>query len=406
MNCVVTSPPYWGLRDYGMAAQIGLEPSVEAYIEELVGVFREVRRVLRDDGTLWINMGDAYYSPRVRGGVGMHSTINGQGSQLASRDAQRAHNSRKQQTNSGSLQANAANRRRGIAGLKPKDLIGLPWMLAFALRDDGWYLRQDIIWCKPNPMPESARDRCTKSHEYLFLFSKRERYYFDQEAILEPVSLGIQLRMGQDIENQSGSLRAHAGAKSNGPMKAMTRKIPAGWTQGTRPASIIRRTSDNFRRENSKRANVIVPGESHGTHRATRKDSTYSLEVRNKRSVWTIPTAAFKDAHFATFPPALVEPCILAGTKLDGMVLDPFAGAGTVGLVAQRLQRDALLIELNPDYAQMALRRIRDDAPLLADVRCTGSRVATPASESGPRTAHSTAPVSAPLFSGGQGETT
>lgn len=215
--------------------------------------------------------------------------------------------------------------------------MGIPWRLAFALQDDGWYLRQDIIWHKPNPMPESTRDRCTKSHEYLFLLSKSPRYYYDQDAIKEPVALSSITRMAQDLEQQHGSDRVPG--KANGPMKA------------------VRSKRNSFKRDDSKREQPI-PGQSLGTHRPDREESGYPLDTRNKRSVWTVPTQGFKGAHFATFPPDLIRPCILAGAPRGGVVLDPFGGAGTTSLVSMQEGRKSIICELNPEYAEMARRRI------------------------------------------------
>jgi DNA modification methylase len=298
VHCVVTSPPYFGLRDYGCEGQIGLEATPQAFVDEIVEVFRKVRRVLRDDGTLWLNLGDSYANDTKWGGSssGKHVTAFHGDSGIG--------------------------RRRHMTGLKSKDLIGIPWRAAFALQADGWYLRQDIIWSKPNPMPESVRDRCTKAHEYLFLLSKSERYYYDADAIAEPA-------LGRERFNGSPTYAAND-------------------------------------RKDAGRRNVE------------------SADIRNKRSVWTVAVGdprrwlahqaqrpasqPFGEAHFATFPPALIEPCILAGCPVGGTVLDPFGGAGTTGLVADRLQRDAILIELNPAYADMAQRRIVGDAPLFADV--------------------------------------
>lgn len=287
----VTSPPYFGLRDYGHDGQIGLEATPDAYIAKLVEVFREVRRVLRDDGTLWLNIGDSYAANRgyqvPDGKVG--DVGNSKGSKVPD-------------------------------GLKPKDLIGIPWMLAFALRADGWYLRQEIIWAKPNPMPESVTDRCTKSHESIFLLAKSEKYYFDAGAIKEPSSgwNGSQFHTGKTAEHQLGR-------------------------------SQIRSKRDSFKRDDSKRAEVI-PGQSVGTHRPDRDDGEWDTENRNKRSVWTVPTKPFKGSHFAVFPPALIEPCILAGAPTGGVVLDPFYGSGTTGQVAQALGRQYIGCELNPAY--------------------------------------------------------
>ncbi len=255
----VTSPPYFGLRDYGHDGQIGLEQTPEAFVSELVAVFREVRRVLRDDGTLWLNLGDSY----------------GQGKQLR----------------------------------------GIPWRVAFALQADGWYLRSDIIWHKPNPMPESVTDRPTKSHEYLFLLAKSERYYYDADAIREP----------------------HAEVSINR----------------------VRRPFHLSEHVEGRAVNTPEDG-----------DMSRFLHPngRNRRSVWTVPTSPFKGAHFATFPPDLIEPCIKAGSKAGDVVLDPFGGAGTTGLVSDRLGRDAILCELNPRYAELAADRLRADGGMLIDV--------------------------------------
>lgn len=280
----VTSPPYYGLRDYGVDGQIGIESTPQAYIERLVGVFREVRRVLRDDGTLWINIGDSY--------------------------------------------AGSGKGRDGYFGeLKRKDLMGVPWMLAFALRADGWYLRQDIIWHKPNPMPESVKDRCTKSHEYIFLLSKSSRYYFDGDAIAEPISESTKKRLSQKVEDQAGSVRAYG--KTNGPMKACAPRY------GGRKYTA---TPDVFYR--------------------TKSGNMYELRPkRNKRSVWTVSTKPFKDAHFAVYPDTLVLPCILAGSRNGGTVLDPFIGSGTTAEVAHRLGRDCIGIDINPEYAPLIRKR-------------------------------------------------
>lgn len=412
VHCVVTSPPYWGLRDYGTAkweggdagcdhsairrnhngekqetsagtsrdriigrdchcgatridSQLGLEPDFNAYVAAMVEVFREVRRVLRKDGTLWLNLGDSY-----SGGGGF------------SPDAPSNQNGSKQ-TTQGSREYKG---RQPAAGLKPKDLCGIPWRVAFALQADGWYLRQDIIWSKPNPMPESVTDRCTKAHEYLFLLTKAPRYFYDAEAIAEDIT-------------------GHARGSGN----------------------------HSYRYDGMN---------GHETKQGLLKISNTVYPSRNKRSVWEVTTAPFSEAHFATFPPALIEPCIKAGTSERGCcsqcgapwvrqinkttefrggsgaagrtaedanasgkwagkqygtniklgpcvstetlgwspscqcaadtipctVLDPFAGAGTTGLVADRLQRNAILIELNPAYAEMGKRRITDDAPLFAAV--------------------------------------
>ncbi len=367
VHCVVTSPPYFGLRDYGMAGQIGLEETPAAFVAAMVGVFREVRRVLRDDGTCWLNLGDSYAGSW--GGQGHRVTD----SDDASWHGSQIKNHPKRASGTGSIRQ---------PGLKPKDLIGIPWRVAFALQADGWYLRQDIIWHKPNPMPESVTDRCTKAHEYLFLLSKSARYHYDAEAIAEP---------------HGGTERPNFDGKSG-----------------------------------------ILPKGSY-----EQKDRCgNSGDTRNRRSVWTVATQPFSEAHFATFPPDLIEPCIKAGCPKDccakcgapherqvergpshyelmgklpgttrndsapgswgqtrtangtvpslraasvkqlgcspscscdaglarGVCLDPFGGAGTTGLVADRLGRDAILIELNPAYAAMAQARIRADSTLFANV--------------------------------------
>lgn len=327
VNCCVTSPPYFGLRDYGHAAQIGLEDTPEAFVAEIVAVFRDVRRVLRDDGTLWLNLGDSYAGSW--GAQGHRVT----GSDDPSWHSSQIKNHPKRASKTGSIRQ---------PGLKPKDLIGIPWRVAFALQADGWFLRQDIIWSKPNPMPESVQDRCTKAHEYLFLLSKSPRYHFDAGAIAEPLSAASVSRLSQDLDRQVGSERVPG--KTNGTMKAVAR-------------------SGNKERK---------PGSSRGCPENSGSNVCGSVpwegSSRNRRSVWTVATQPFKDAHFATFPPELIEPCIKAGCPDGGMVLDPFGGAGTTGLVADRHGRNAVLIELNPEYAAMARARINGDAPLFADV--------------------------------------
>jgi len=284
----VTSPPYWGLRDYGVEGQLGLERTPGEYVERMVGVFREVRRVLRDDGTLWLNLGDSYTSTTASGGQNCFSSstlTNGKGM----RDPKRT------LTN----------------GLKPKDLVGIPWRVAFALQADGWYLRQDIIWHKPNPMPESVRDRCTKAHEYIFLLSKQARYYYDNDAIAEESIHAGEVRDYTRNPNQ----------KNNNVDPVLMRTRPKG------------------------RVMIVT-------------------DTRNRRSVWSVATQPFSEAHFAVFPPKLIEPCILAGCPEGGTVLDPFCGSGTTGMVALRHGRRFIGIELNAEYVDMAHRRIQGDMPL------------------------------------------
>jgi DNA modification methylase len=293
VHCCVTSPPYWGLRDYGVDGQLGLEKTPEEYTEKMTAVFREVRRVLRPEGTLWLNLGDSYAGSGMGGANYPESA------------------SEKQLSNTGSTTCKG---RGGYVapGLKPKDLCGIPWRVAFALQADGWYLRQDIIWHKPNPMPESVTDRCTKAHEYIFLMSKSQRYYYDAEAVKEPFA---DERMGNP--KGGGQYSVGSGRNDNGALKT------GKWNED---------------------------GKATG---------------RNCRSVWTVATHPYKEAHFATFPPDLIEPCILAGCPEGGTVLDPFFGSGTTGLVCSRLNREYIGIELNGEYVEMAKRRIEGDAPLL-----------------------------------------
>ncbi|QBQ11121.1 MULTISPECIES: site-specific DNA-methyltransferase [unclassified Pseudomonas] len=328
----VTSPPYYGLRDYGVEGQIGLEETPAEFIGRLVEVFREVRRVLRDDGTAWVNMGDSYAGSRC-GGNSQSTTGVGRDESVTAAKARRTAASRRRDNES------VPRSDYAVPGFKPKDMMGMPWRLAFALQDDGWYLRQDIIWHKPNPMPESVRDRCTKAHEYIFLLSKSAKYYYDQAPILEPCSPNTHNRLSQDVLSQIGSERANGGAKSNGNMKAVARKSNGvGWGHGTDSEERARgRIKDN---DSMNPALAVMPTE------------------RNKRSVWTVPTHSFKGAHFATFPPDLIRPCVLAGAPLGGIVLDPFGGAGTTAVVAMQEGRRSILCELNPEYAAMAERRI------------------------------------------------
>ncbi len=317
----VTSPPYFGLRDYGHAGQLGLEQTPDEYIAAMVEVFRCVRDVLADDGTLWLNIGDSYASRPNGPKASTYTNLHGEGAaKYRDQHAQRS---------AGTPE-----------GLKHKDLIGIPWMLAFALRADGWYLRQDIIWHKPNPMPESVADRCTKSHEYLFLLSKGPRYFFDNEAIKEPAAASSLVRWSQDLEQQAGSARVPG--KANGPMKAVG---------GSRRNSFARTTKDSAGQHGQKPQ--FRPG---------REDIEYGGETRNRRSVWTVATRPYKGAHFATFPPALIEPCIRAGSQAGDIVLDPFMGSGTTAAVALQHGRQYLGCELNPDYEPLQRERIEASA--------------------------------------------
>ena len=278
----VTSPPYYGLRDYGgEASQIGMEQSPEEYIQQLVEVFRLVRDVLTDDGTLWVNIGDSYYNYRSDGNYPK---------QTVSKTRQ-------------DLPTKTPVRGNKLEGLKSKDLIGIPWMLAFALRADGWYLRQDIIWHKPNPMPESVQDRCTKAHEYIFLLSKNKNYYFNNEAIKEPAKdWGTRDRSNGKYHNPGSGLVPHSGL-------------------------------------------------------------TKSYERKNKRSVWSVTKKPYKGAHFATFPPDLIEPCILAGSEPGDIILDPFMGSGTTAMVAKQHGRYYMGCELHEDYGELIKNRVPEEQP-------------------------------------------
>ena len=280
VQCVVTSPPYWGLRDYGVDGQIGLEKTPQEYVSKLVALFREVKRVLKDDGTVWCNLGDSYVSsPAGNFGENMPAPADG-----------------------GRYRENKP--KMNYDNLKPKNLVGIPWRVAFALQADGWYLRQDIIWHKPNPMPESVTDRCTKAHEYIFLLSKNKKYYYDAENIKEKSF------------SQPGTAGSWDGNRDFG--------LPNGQARFAKPN--LGGSSDGF---------------------------------RNKRSVWSINTQPFPEAHFAVFPQKLIEPCILAGSKKGDIILDPFSGAGTTAVMAGKYKRQWIGIELNEDYLEIAKKRIK-----------------------------------------------
>lgn len=324
VQCCVTSPPYFGLRDYGADGQLGLEETPDAFVQNIVGVFREVRRVLAGDGTLWLNLGDSYANDGKWGGSSGGKHV---------RELQGA---------------GGPGRGKKTTGLKPKDLIGIPWRVAFALQADGWWLRQDIIWSKPNPMPESVQDRCTKAHEYIFMFSKAPRYHYDAAAIRNPPSAALLQQVRDGYDGSDTKDYAHGAAQSASDTK---KRIVAGARKKLDKQRGHGRRHDGFndRWDAMSREEQLALGS-------------------NKRSVWEVATKPFSGAHFATFPPDLIEPCILAGCPTDGTVLDPFGGAGTTGLVADRLGRNAILIELNPEYAQMARSRIVSEAPLFAEV--------------------------------------
>ncbi|GHT62775.1 methyltransferase [Bacteroidia bacterium] len=293
IDCCITSPPYFGLRDYNVKGQIGLEDTPAAYVERLMEVFNQVRRVLKPSGTFWLNIGDSYAgSGRGKG------DINQKGVQPKA-----------------SFIGDKFNKPYKLDGYKNKDLIGIPWMLAFALRESGWYLRQEIIWHKPNPMPESVRDRCTKSHESLFLLTKQPKYYFNHEEMLEPA--------------------IYDGRKN-----------------------LVKKPSQKYLQENTG-----VPVQTLSKAGGERWRVVNGQFVRNKRDVWTVSTRPFKGAHFATFPPDLIKPCVLAGCTVDGIVLDPFFGAGTTGLVAKQSGRNYIGVDLNAEYGKIAEERLQKDCP-------------------------------------------
>lgn len=345
VQCCVTSPPYFGLRDYGVQAThwpaisyatlggvvdvpamdccLGLEATPDAFVGHLVDVFRGVRDLLADDGVCWLNLGDSYAGSNA--GAGDTSSRNK--SQEASRGL----------------------RSRASLKVAAKNLLGIPWQVAFALQAGGWYLRQDIIWSKPNPMPESVTDRCTKSHEYLFLLSKSERYYFDADAIKEAAVGGL--------------------AGNTQPTKAARAYTEGASEQRTAVglhdyADRQRSKRDSFKRDDSKRAQVI-PGQSVGTHLSDRDESEWDVERRNKRSVWEVATQPYSGAHFATFPPKLIEPCIMAGSRAGDVVLDPFFGSGTTGQVSERLGRRWIGCELQEKYAPLHAERTGQSSLML-----------------------------------------
>jgi len=326
VDCVVTSPPYWGLRDYGVAGQLGLEPTLGEHLETMVGVLREVRRIMKPEATLWLNYGDCYAT-----------TPNGR----SAADTKAAGNDDR------TFRDKPFSTIQGV--LKPKDLCMVPNRLAIALQEDGWWVRSEIIWAKPNPMPESIKDRPATAHEKIFLMSKAPRYFYDAEAVRMPAAESSEARWAQDIEAQEGSARANGGAKTNGPMKAV------GGPDKQRGHGRRHQGFDD-------RWDAMPKAEQQASGRSLRNYEPQPVDL------WEIATQPFSEAHFATFPPELAARCIKAGCPVGGTVLDPFGGAGTTGLVADRLQRNAILIELNPEYIAIARRRIEGDAPLLCEV--------------------------------------
>jgi DNA modification methylase len=327
VDCCITSPPYWGLRDYGIAGQLGLEKTPEEYVDRMVSVFDEVKRVLRPEGTLWLNLGDSY-NGSGKGGNTEHSKWKDFVGNIYREKA-----------------AMPKTKKTYVVGLKPKDLVGIPWLVAFALRSAGWYLRSDIIWAKPNCMPESVTDRPTRSHEYIFLLSKSAKYYYDHEAIKEPALY--------DVDGTGTAAKKARQKESN-------KSMPTGRVAGIRPAGFKDAEEMNGKhgdkqRGHSRRHN----GFNDRWDKMTREEQCTGM--RNKRDVWTVSTAQFPDAHFATFPEQLITPCVLAGCPKDGIVLDPFMGAGTTALVAKSHGRKYIGFELNPEYIRIAENRLKKE---------------------------------------------
>lgn len=373
VQCCVTSPPYWGLRSYLPAGhadkhlEIGSEPTVEAWVQTMVEVFREVRRVLRDDGTLWLNLGDSYagsWGAQSREHAGKHASI------VSALSANQVKASQIRESGTGSLGR--------TPGLKPKDLIGQPWRVAFALQDDGWWLRQEIIWAKKNPMPESIRDRFTKAHEHVFLLSKSERYYFDFDAVQEPVEGGAHARRpayktpdGWDTrtgEGGHGSFHAEGRENGSAPQGVGHRQGPPGNPAPTPKAALG--TSGNDGAYSDGKSERMGRGAGWRNKNNASFDEAMNVmpTTRNPRTVRWLASEPFKGAHFATYPPELIRPFVLAGCPPGGTVLDPFGGSGTTGLVADQEGRDAILIDLDARNIPMATDRIEGDGPLFAEV--------------------------------------
>lgn len=358
VHCVVTSPPYWNLRDYGYEGQIGLEPTMESHILRMVQVFRDVRRVLRDDGTLWLNYGDMYAGSWGAQSRGHETQGTLQGSSMLDARRIQGHPSR---TQTGSI--------KRFGGLKPKDLVMMPHRIAIALQADGWWVRDDIVWHKPNPMPSSVTDRCTPAKEYVFLLTKSARYYFDAAAIAEP-------RTSDEDANgfRGGSyVGGEPGPRTTTGNKRI--KVPGGWDTGTGGHG-SRHRSGRTVGEYVERKNEQSVGAMTDASARTRVgfndrwDGQPEPMTRNKRNVWTIATEPYPEGHFATMPTELARLCIMAGCPKGGTVLDPFGGAGTTGLVADRLQRNAILIEASAEYVERHIKpRIAEDqGPLLAQI--------------------------------------
>lgn len=391
VHCVVTSPPYYALRDYGIKGQIGLEDTPEEFIRVMVDIFNEVRMVLVDGGTLWINMGDSYWGGKGKSGQSYSSEY-----QNERYSAGRSYNGAQHQI-AGAKQTRPTDKKHPV--YKPKDLCGMPWKLAFALQEAGWYLRQDIIWSKPNPMPESVADRCTKSHEYIFLLSKSPKYYFDAFSIATPYAdktltiHGKDYKMGKmdGTELGDGLIASDGWARRTTTRKPKEWKTPDGWdtSSGDGGHGSFHKDGREKGAVNSRnpRPGVDTRAGNQGSVNGIPATSERLLKYQNdeiggrgfighsgyhdsngdligngkanKRSVWTVSTIPFKEAHFATFPEALIVDCIKAGCPPDGIVLDPFMGAGTTAIVASKLGRNFIGFEINPKYLKMAINRLK-----------------------------------------------
>lgn len=322
VQCCITSPPYWNLRDYGVEGQIGIELKMEEYIDKMVIVFKEIKRILRNDGTLWLNIGDSY---AVSGLAGKNPDYIKKHKQFGKKMYQKAL---------------GMPRYKPPSGLKPKDLCGIPWRLAFALQSDGWYLRSDIIWHKPNPMPESVEDRPTKSHEYIFLMSKSPKYYYDAYSIAEDYKEKTLTTFNKESKGRvdgSGLIKSENWHNDLPIKKPKEWKIP---TDGRRKNKYNQSGLNNHSGYYNSNGELIDSGKA------------------NKRDVWTVPTKPYKEAHFATFPENLIKPCILAGTSMGDVIIDPFIGAGTTAYVAKEFNRKSIGIDINEQYIKLTINRL------------------------------------------------
>jgi len=416
IDCVVTSPPYWGLRDYGVPGQLGLEPTYQEHIKNIVELFRVMKPKLKDSATIWLNYGDSYAA-----------TVNGTKVKDQAKNKVQFADKYLIKGDDRTFRDKPFSTIQG--SLKPKDLVMIPNRIAIALQDDGWWIRSEIIWHKPNPMPESVRDRPTSAHEKIWLITKSKKYYYDADAIREPLASTSLTRLNQDIKNQKGSTRGNGGMKSNGNMKAVFGKYQTdenekkhrqgmSKTRGsklveTRPKLPSQKEFVNYLRNKTTLKDLVENTDikkttiehwfrndeigfafpsvddwhkvkdlindwtdefnniDYGlTYRETHLDEIKNNPIgKNKRNVWTVTTKPCKEAHFATFPKDLIEPCIKAGCPEGGVVFDPFGGSGTTGLVADRLNRNATIIELNKDYIQIAEDRLMGETPLFTKVK-------------------------------------